>query len=584
MANYMKYKRFLSAFTVPELLISMLVSAVLVAALVPVVGVKKIKYPIVRYNHGIAECYYSGNTLMYYYESNGKNKSMNTATAVGGNHCTFTVPNVQYLQMYVIGAGGNSGGNQIAGVSSIGNTAITGYVNAGGTFQDDIAKADLKYEGLSSKVKGAFNDWAKTMANGIPVQYTVKSPIGIGGKGMCRSARINSSSACNTACAGGLTTASCYGPFKNSSDGEGRWYSIGSASARAVGTEYCWTFVHGQGQASGVGKSKTFTGYINGNTEIDVDETYERAGIAISNASGVQTLYLTKSGDGHDAVATSDGYTYNSSVPSSPSCTSNISGGCSNLTSTTSTPGSKGGFEKPLGSTCESYYTAGSNVAKKGAVSFTPNTFEYRLTPLRIIARYPKSGQYGEMNVKILEKLAGTLELYPAKSSGAMSYVKGVGDNMYIATANSGVNGSINNDPIEISTADIPVITNVKKNAKPENTTHFLDYLSKLRSLNYKGGLKNCESNGTCPGFAGSGSYLYVDNVNPNAYALRLTNNQNGTSYLYNSAGSEMNANGCDSGYSKKYVTTISGMSIYACTPSNANSTRGNSGAIILIW
>ena len=105
---------FASGFTIAELLISLLISAILAAAMVPVIGIKKIKNPIIKYNHGIAECYYNeSGQLTYYYETNRKSERNGTQVINGSDHCSFLIPKAQYFQIFVIGAGSDSAGSRI---------------------------------------------------------------------------------------------------------------------------------------------------------------------------------------------------------------------------------------------------------------------------------------------------------------------------------------------------------------------------------------------------------------------------------------------------------------------------------------
>ena len=102
-----KDKNFAYGFTVAEILISLLITAIIAAAMVPVIGLKKIRNPMSRQFHGMAECYYEPEgspdangdysnsqwKLKYFYATRGNNGTAETRTIEGDQrYCTLQIP------------------------------------------------------------------------------------------------------------------------------------------------------------------------------------------------------------------------------------------------------------------------------------------------------------------------------------------------------------------------------------------------------------------------------------------------------------------------------------------------------------
>ena len=93
-------------FTLAELLISLLTVSLIATALVPIIGPKKITNPDPKHLHGIAECYWEGDTLMYYYADNKTNRNAQPIPA-NASYCTFEPPKADHIEVFAIGAGSN---------------------------------------------------------------------------------------------------------------------------------------------------------------------------------------------------------------------------------------------------------------------------------------------------------------------------------------------------------------------------------------------------------------------------------------------------------------------------------------------
>jgi len=228
----MNMKKMISGFTIAELLISMLISAVLIAALVPVVGVKKVKYPAERLQHGIAECYYQGNSLRYYYQDN-TNPEKNRNEVVNSDHCTFTVPaTARYVQVFVIGHGGKAVSSDAFYTMNLGNK-YEGDIHVNGLFQQHIERANSQVRGLADIIRASLNDWANV--SGLTGEFNVVSPIGAGGPGMCHAQILTTNDPCLLKCGNGdfPSNPGCPGPLENTSPPY-YWASKGAAAAQLL--------------------------------------------------------------------------------------------------------------------------------------------------------------------------------------------------------------------------------------------------------------------------------------------------------------------------------------------------------------
>ena len=221
-------KKLVAGFTIAELLISMLISAVLIAALVPVVGVKKVKRPADKLQHGIAECYYQGGSLRYYYQDN-TNPDKNRDEVVDGDHCTFTVPaSARYVQVFVIGHGGKAEFNQASYIMDNG-AKYEGDIHINELFQQHIDRANTQVQGLANMIRDSLNDWASS--SGLTAEFNVISPIGAGGPGMCHAQLLSTSDYCKQKCGTNdfPSDPTCPGPLENLQPPY-YWSSKGAAS------------------------------------------------------------------------------------------------------------------------------------------------------------------------------------------------------------------------------------------------------------------------------------------------------------------------------------------------------------------
>lgn len=102
-----KIKNMRYGFTVAELLITMFIAMIVAAAMVPLIGPKKIKFPEFNKVHGIYACYWDneGNLQAYYADTKQK-APYNTGDLVQGNYCTFPAQaNADHFEIYAITSG-----------------------------------------------------------------------------------------------------------------------------------------------------------------------------------------------------------------------------------------------------------------------------------------------------------------------------------------------------------------------------------------------------------------------------------------------------------------------------------------------
>ena len=570
-------KKFVPGFTITEILISLTISSLLVAAMVPIVGVKKVKRPNVRKSHGVAECYYDSSGQLKAYIGSYRREGDIVFRAANGR-CELVVPPLRYMQIYVIGAGSNSSGNTITSVSRV-NRSYNGDINISNNYQEDIAAAEDVHAGLSDMIRQALNNWP----GGLNAIYRITSPIGNGGQGKCQAVRISDSETCNSLCSS-IDNGYCKGPLT----GSGRFYSV--TQAQAINTsDYCWAYIHGKGQASGSGLTKTFTVPINASSQMNITESGSKSGVAVLNGTSVKDIYFSASGNGRAPVFVNDGYEIQGSAPASSQCTSSDSSNCADAETKEGNPGSDGGQEPVMGFGCTDYLTNNAR-AKAGKVEYSKPTLSYSYTPVVYMISQPYGGKQGQIVSNVYEKMSGTLYLYPARNTSESSRVIKKNATSNLLSAASGTNVSSRTENIDVSRSELPIVTSSKKLAKAnndlklENEAFFEDYLSKINSMAYNGGLKNCQNNGSCPGFAGNGAYLYISGSGlNNINTLTITNHQQSNSVYTHKADTKIhsNASNCDAGDTKVYITSESNINLYYCKPGRTN---GNPGAVIIIW
>ena len=101
-----KIKRYKFGFTIAELLITMFIAMIVAAAMVPIVGPKKVKFPEFNKIHGIYECYWDENNILKEYYADTENVDGELNAIEGVSYCTFNPPaGADYYEIYAISSG-----------------------------------------------------------------------------------------------------------------------------------------------------------------------------------------------------------------------------------------------------------------------------------------------------------------------------------------------------------------------------------------------------------------------------------------------------------------------------------------------
>ena len=168
-----KLKNMRFGFTIAELLITMFIAMIVAAAMVPLVGPKKIKFPEFNKVHGIYECYWDGETLRAYYADSEHVNGDSSKEVVGDNYCKFTPPDgADHFEIYAITSGtdgylGNLEDDISASITpsgtpiNEGKLSLTNFGPLDGSISSDLAKitstvTDDLYKIPDPKKKGEF--------------------------------------------------------------------------------------------------------------------------------------------------------------------------------------------------------------------------------------------------------------------------------------------------------------------------------------------------------------------------------------------------------------------------------------------
>ena len=556
-------KRYAFGFTIAELLITMLITMVVAAAMVPVIGLKKIKSPHVRHNHGIAECYYqpsgapdqngdydSGSyNLKYYFADNGSNRNGQTSTINGRRYCTFNVPEAEYYEIIAIGPG-TDGSSSVPTFNVSDQKLLKGPVPIpvdngyqGAISSATITAPDGTVENISSQLIRLLNEWSAKDPGGneLYAYYWAESPIGTGGAGACFFyARTSNSNNCKCNADDGY----CPGPISG-------YFGVADKddiTDGRYGTDKCFAYISQQGQNSGRGvRTSPLKVRLSGSTVISsVTNNTSQIGLKLRGGiEGNHEFWLNSSPNGANASVVNNydfGY-ININNPVSAQCTGDLCGRM-NITSDPGmiNEGARSGVQSGR-STCPAQAGAGPT---PGHLYFSPNLkdtdpnkLEWRYIGVDANTRTGTKGEPGEQKSVIYEKLKGKLYMFPAPYNGqninARSYVQEtLGDNSTnLISAKSGQNVGRDNVPMtfRITTAVMPFPQEPLDSARADNKN--FTYMTKVRSTRFGGGIVNCENNASapwCPGYAGNGTYFLFKQL-PLSNALYVYNKYSGKSY-----------------------------------------------------
>ena len=168
-----------TGFTIAELLISLLIVSIVGTAMVPIVWPKKMKVPSLRTVHGVYECYWGDDGSLHYFTQNNTNLKDGQEGAIAGDSCSFTPPKASFFEVYVVGAGGNGGGNQ---------NNVYYNLRKGRPYTGTIPTASGFYSAVSHLPDAIRN---LMDSNSLEARYVIKSAGGgPGGRG-CDGTRCN---------------------------------------------------------------------------------------------------------------------------------------------------------------------------------------------------------------------------------------------------------------------------------------------------------------------------------------------------------------------------------------------------------
>ena len=324
----MKLKK--TGFSIAELLITMLVVMLVAAAIVPMIGPKKLKVPFPKTEHGIAQCYYGDDGKVHYFTQNNKSNKTGHDEPMSGDYCEIkNLPQANSFTIYSIGPGGEAMTEEEAKNNMSLTTPVaeehSGNINLDANFQSDISAADKKVAGLSDRIRNAINAmaWGEynngALAKYMYARFFIHSPVARGGKGHCRAVYYAPTDTANKKCKElGAETTIINNPLVLPY-GENYYpvhqYGIGEKPNQLeyndYGDEaYCYYFTKGSGSNSGSGMYSIVNFPIDGNSNITVESGADKAGVRVLGTTmkknGVpygtnNALYLSSSEPGLDA-------------------------------------------------------------------------------------------------------------------------------------------------------------------------------------------------------------------------------------------------------------------------------------------
>ena len=535
-----------SGFTIAEVLISMLIVMVVAAAMIPVIGPKKLKsMGSTTERHGVAECYWDENgVLQYYYADNGANRG-GRFRDINGDYCEFNVPDAIHIDIYAIGAGSEGIGNDGNGIGVVpGDDQNNNWRNHGDIspngFPGNINSTNIhaSVEGIDDipgLIRGAFTRWAQKIEQEEPGSYlylqasSVKSPFG--GNGAARYKQIgNNSAECDYG-----QDVDC---MNQSASYETYTGGYGGKILKLIGNHSILVPVDGTHgyQINYAGNSSNFTFRSDFGGSL---------GLTKSKPGGDAwcEVHTCKKGNSYNDREKTNGQnnwsTFSQEIETGNPAIKVISGASTdNL--------SKKYFTQADISVSYSNYMSSSNYGASGGTFLWDTfnrSFSWALNEPSIKVRYGGAGEAGDIRYLTFANISGTLFLRPGRNVNGQTTdtrvtTNGLEGSPIIEAASHGIPGVANEtesytpDEVEENPAYPPQY--VIDAAIPDNS-RFIKYISALNSTAVygQGGLLNCnrqEQNGniidSCPGYAGTGAFPLITNLDEFKNTLVLTNNQ----------------------------------------------------------
>lgn len=627
-----KIKNLHLGFSVAELLLSMLVVMVIAAAMVPVIGPKKMKVPNLNKSHGIFECYYDQSGVLTQYHANNRGqKDAQPQPAEGGDHCVFHVPAADRYEIYAIGAGSSGYRNpeHVGFTITPDATPLTGNLTINNFTNDIVALSTLTNQtkgitegSFANSVREALNTWSRNRQNeglGLYFAFTnLATPLDRGGNGANMSHRaggdVYTSQGYN--CASLCSSSSgCPGPY--SKPGGGYWttdYNVGLAAAPSHNK--CYVVQYARGGDSTPGRRMRagdvllmpVDGLTATNGGFGVKFDAKSAKIITSTRQGSAMIELRQkpnSSDGSiDAKSTatglSDGQDQHTAFPDLFSNNARIA------------MLRRGGTIRPLKiedldlwDSRSGGYTTGQS-ATSGSANYVNDAFTWRFTKLKARYEYGNAGKQGQVNVMSYSNLHGNVYCYPGVSDPeagtAIPTVVSKENNRNINSPGVIVSAESYATPGEpdvyesdLDTGKMPLPDQNIIDLATANNDGLAPYIYKMQASGFRGGLYNCHKApiNSCPGYAGSGAFPFID-VAAATNTLTITDNQSAYSngsYTANYPLQLVAPGGkCPSGATltkpgtKSYVDGNGKTQTYQERYCIASEATRRDGAVVIIW
>ena len=637
-----KFKLY-SGFTIAELLLSMLVVMVVAAAMVPIIGPKKLKVPNIYKSHGIFECYYNENgVLMQYHANNRGPKDCQPKQSEHEDYCVFNVPAADKYEIFAIGAGSDGYRDPAHVGYTIDNSNFVrnGIIHLN-TFKEDIASANmgdselLGVMSLSEEIIKLFEEWVDDKVSHGSYLYAVfsniKSPVRRGGAGLAArkisfqnttgDVRIN----CETACS--QNTINCKGPYPHP-DGQ-YWDARSNVEGLALANDMCYWYIHEGGTDSAMGREM-----LPGNLLlVPIDANQQSEFFITANDDRMQIKSTIRNGsrfDLHLKAKLAGGDAYQKVLPNGVVQLTHGKDPTENTPQNTpqdtleNTAGAKVGNVILTNDLLDTYFPFSEsrrskgvqfgieqgdglknlggpeNKAKPGEVAYKNDAFKWSYTALGVDYEYGKAGTPGDMQSMTFTKLNGNLYLFPGYTRGENTRDSIVSkttsiDNPrnYIIHAESRPNElSSVRQLLPLTSSIMPNPNEVIKAAATADNSVFNQYISRINESGFRGGLYKCDVAGFCPGYAGSGAYPFI-NIADGENILKIIDRQspsNGERFKKFKINVEANGQAkCEIGevqyknVTKHYIGTDGKQHDYKESYCVANDDKRRDGAIVIV-
>lgn len=545
--NGKRRRHWAGGFTLSEILITLAILGFIAALSVPMLGQQKLKKPNVSaLGHGIFECYYGDDDVLYQHYADEKGTDKTEAAADGA--CHFTAPVANYYAITTIGAGGDGGYmNNIPYYNQTNKSTEPTSVSTGSSFYTDLHNSlPSGYDWvLGSEIEG--KSYWDAAAPYNRVNYTLQAKVGKSGRSDRYLAIYSMYQNGYNICQNCLTTGSTNCPQDCFNEQPCRGGNSGRAYQANVNNVI-------------LGSNDTVSYNLNGS---------KNGFPAVTLKIGDKEAFVYHAPDGKDAYTTIiDG--------NHMTCRQGEDG------ETPSPYYGKTGF----GSTYFSYYAQNYGAsgttgyptysskpgedAIDGVVSISPSEINISYQYLVINPKYGTSGQPGNVIMRIYEKLPkSALVAVPARdiNENSVVYIQNAnGQRSTLSKAAAGANGTEVNDSTKYyevnDPADLPFPSELKDTVAPKTP----DIFSAIgRSLNSK-----IAELAATPGTSGYGGYPFINSISA-SLNKRIGNR---TFYGSNSTITTTETKCWDGsdpvlGYSGKYYCA---------------ATRGGKGAVKIEW